>query len=504
MSITSIHSSPAPITSSHSSHNASALFDAVKSRNRHLTTLLLKEGADPNKEIRGVDGSIRTPFHAAVEEGDLDLAELLLIAGANPNAEIQVGSSGGGNIRTTILYTAICQGDLKMVELLLRAGASPNQVGYKSQPKNSSDVDAFFTPLHRAINNGLMRKNSEKIVDLLLRYGADVNQQSRMSKNEYFTPLTAAMNWRQQIRCIRLLLLAGADPFKSVINSYKNHFSPMELAIESNDLSLMGLLFAGAKKIASKIDIHKVVQKLIETSNASMQKRIPLHFNKSLMTRYEETIMITTIPHDKMNIKTLWTNPSFHEKVKECVDASYAAANPFITSIAGYLDKGVRDKKPQVLHIVPQNESIEKGHFNSTSKNIILRVLDAGEISADTLFSVYVHEHYHAMLDASSLHFTVRFKVRARGAANIDFRALKARNWPCDSLIKEHLYQAKKYPDDKCVEEYVVRVPQMIVELQQKHKCTWQEAAAMVEKALPNLYKIVKEEVLPRLNEAFK
>jgi hypothetical protein len=326
---------------------------------------------------------------------------------------------------------------------------------------------------------------------------------SIIERDRYTSVLsTTVIQPEPSMSSIRSLLLEGADPFKPMDRGK----SAMDIAIEKYDLSLIALLLAGART-TSKIHI----QKLIEASGSYAPKTVSLHSNKEGFTAFDETI---TIPHDKVTIKTRFVSSQFRKIAQECVDRIYTDTNPFVQPISGYLDKTVRETHPQVLRFVPQKNEAELGYFNPKTKDIILGVVQDdninasiknGKISTDAFYSTYVHENYHAMLDATVLSDNEGFNDRINFAAERDSRDLNKQHWNCDTLFRDHLTAVEyAYPESQQAGEYIVRVPEIIVQLQQKHKCTWQEAAAQVKKAIPRLYKLVEEEVLPQFKAKFK
>ncbi len=116
---------------------------------------------------------------------DYEEIERRLEAGANPNARNHEGR--------TLLWRAALRGDERLVEILLKYGADPAR-GLR--------VKDGETPMHIAADRG-----HDKIVRVFLDHGVDVNIQSRAGR----TPLhMAAMMKREST--VALLLQNGADP----------------------------------------------------------------------------------------------------------------------------------------------------------------------------------------------------------------------------------------------------------------------------------------------------
>ena len=128
-------------------------------------------------------------LHEAYQRGDLQAVKDLL--GNPPDFPNCPGPLAVGRI---VLEYAIYQSPLPFVRALLELGANPNY-----------GESAGFPSLHAALSTN--REDRYDIVELLLQFGADVQQRG---VNDY-TPLhyAAAQN---DLRMIQLLLSHGADP----------------------------------------------------------------------------------------------------------------------------------------------------------------------------------------------------------------------------------------------------------------------------------------------------
>jgi ankyrin repeat protein len=128
-------------------------------------------------------------LHEAYKRGDLQAVKDLL--GNPPDFPNCPGPQSVGKI---VLEYAIYHGSLAFVRALLELGANPNY-----------DTNDGFPSLLAALSNN--RAERADIVELLLQFGADVQQRG---VNDY-TPLhyAAAQN---DLRMIELLLSRGADP----------------------------------------------------------------------------------------------------------------------------------------------------------------------------------------------------------------------------------------------------------------------------------------------------
>jgi ankyrin repeat protein len=165
-----------------------------------------------------------TPLFFAVREGRLDAVHLLLKAGANVNEAMRPARpSGRAPARgTTPLVLAVENGHFQLAAALLDAGADPN------------DQRSGFTPLHTLtwvrkpnrgddesgdpapIGSGNM--SSLRLVDVLVKHGADVNARLRRGASGRgvlnrtgATPFLLAAQ-TDDVPLMRALLKHGADP----------------------------------------------------------------------------------------------------------------------------------------------------------------------------------------------------------------------------------------------------------------------------------------------------
>ncbi|KAK4442332.1 ankyrin repeat-containing domain protein [Podospora aff. communis PSN243] len=148
----------------------------------HLARLLLERGADPH----WCDPQNGTALNPAIWNRDEDMVRLILARGVDVN---RVSSHGERSLICAI--NAHRQGD-KIVELLLEHGADVNLQG----------EEKLETPLFTAIE-----RSKYDLVRLLLDYGARLHA----SSNNYSSALHCAVS-REDLDVFRLLLQRGADP----------------------------------------------------------------------------------------------------------------------------------------------------------------------------------------------------------------------------------------------------------------------------------------------------
>lgn len=163
----------------------------------------------------------------AARKSDIDIVRQLLNEGADVNA------TGEGYTFTTdftrmnsALHLAATNADEDIVRLLLENGASVN-------------LWALGTPLHRAI-----KSNAQKIVNLLLDYGADLEIHDA---EDNMCPLAIAAK-RGQVDLVRLLLQRGAN----VHALSGNGFSALHYAAESDHVDVAQLLIDNGADVNSR------------------------------------------------------------------------------------------------------------------------------------------------------------------------------------------------------------------------------------------------------------
>ena len=195
----------------------------------YVAQLLLKNGSNPN-QTRAFDGWF--PLLWASHEGELKMVQILLKRGANVN---QATKSN----KVTALFSALQNGHVDVAETLLSESANPNAI-------RKSDG---ATPLVLAITHITSGANA-KMVALLLKHGAKVNQRGRLteataeaekrSEGVVHTTGTSAMMVairNGQLEIASLLLTAGANP--DVRDGESGH-TALSLALNENHIDIAG------------------------------------------------------------------------------------------------------------------------------------------------------------------------------------------------------------------------------------------------------------------------
>ena len=143
------------------------LIQAIENNNPNQLKLLLDLGHDPNVDVF-VDGEVKNPLWVAYEKDDMECAEILISAGAYPNA---------------ILENAVNSFNYEWCYFILENGADPNGIinDYTDEFHNPYRQDLSETPLHY-----LSKKNKKELVELFLRYGADIDREIYKGKTPIF------------------------------------------------------------------------------------------------------------------------------------------------------------------------------------------------------------------------------------------------------------------------------------------------------------------------------
>ncbi len=165
------------------------LLEAVTERDAAAVRHLLADGADPN--TIGSDGS--SLLALAAQDDQLEIVKHLLDAGANVNGTLQVGSGSSPGIDQPALVEAALLNHADIVELLIAYGADVNE----------TDANYGRTALF-----GAARYNHHEILRILLANGADP-EISATDIDEYTALHLAALSGSTE--AVQALLEGGAD-----------------------------------------------------------------------------------------------------------------------------------------------------------------------------------------------------------------------------------------------------------------------------------------------------
>lgn len=176
----------------------------------NIINLLLKHGANVNQKDNY--GSTALMFAAAAPSKDSDekVLKILLENGSNID---DANNSGVTALLSTIMNAHYGNMQDKM-EFLLNNGANINLISFDKESGYG------WTPLVLAIRF-LGKKTTEEIIELLLKYGADVNIKSSSNKS----PLYFAAK-KENKKIVKLILDYGAD-IKTIYKDKKLYNSPI-------------------------------------------------------------------------------------------------------------------------------------------------------------------------------------------------------------------------------------------------------------------------------------
>lgn len=185
--------------------------------------LLLNHGANPNQLVTDLRGHSQPLLTYAVHYGPgPQVIESLLKAGANPNAKDNIGFPA--------LHVAVTRGNTQKIQLLLEYGA---------------DIESRNTLDHTALTTALLAPtvgNKTKIVETLLNFGANPNEQSPLIsalstsiESTTVHPAVRTNSINEKNKRILLLLQAGADPNLKFKNESPLEYAERKLANASEE-----------------------------------------------------------------------------------------------------------------------------------------------------------------------------------------------------------------------------------------------------------------------------
>jgi ankyrin repeat protein len=223
-------------------------------RNKEIVNLLMTEGAEKGREkepklppvsqdqllqdlkklvsnggnIDTSDGFGRTSLHKASRHGFKDVVNFLITNGANPNAIDKLGF--------TPLQYAVMHSQLEIAKILIDHGANVNA---KTNKRG-------YTALHFAV---LRKEKNQKLVELLIESGADVNIASASDQAHGWTPLHMSVAVGN-IPWTKLFLAKGAD-----VNARdKSGATPLHEAARRGHKEIVVLLIEKDAEINAKDD----------------------------------------------------------------------------------------------------------------------------------------------------------------------------------------------------------------------------------------------------------
>ena len=186
--------------------------------------------------MRWIDLAPTTPMLTACGRANYETVKLLIENGASVN---YVKGSGSSPLSHVLLNSHFSEA-LDVAELLLENGADPN---FKYFPDGGDDADSIFYYHCRqmiALNDDSFERDTKsyKIIELLLKYGADPNEKCAYDKGNTVLMLIAQKEG-VNLDLFELLLSYGTDI------SIKNDDgkTAYNLAVESGNTAYLEMLF---------------------------------------------------------------------------------------------------------------------------------------------------------------------------------------------------------------------------------------------------------------------
>ncbi|XP_070235693.1 ankyrin repeat and SOCS box protein 3 isoform X3 [Bos mutus] len=266
----------ANVNGSHSMCGWNALHQASFQGNAEIIKLLLKKGA--NKECQDDFGI--TPLFVAAQYGKLESLSILISSVMNSKLERYIGADVNCQAldKATPLFIAAQEGHTECVELLLSSGADPDLY---------CNEDNWQLPIHAAAQMGHTNCDFFGIVNILLKYGAQLNElhlayclkYERFSVFRYFlkkccpsTPwdhisefinhaIKAQTKYKEWLPS---LLLAGFDPLNLLCSSWIDSVS--------DDILIFTLEFTNWRRLPPAVE--KMLSARASNSSWALQQHI--------------------------------------------------------------------------------------------------------------------------------------------------------------------------------------------------------------------------------------
>ncbi|KAL7302104.1 hypothetical protein TKK_0005332 [Trichogramma kaykai] len=223
---------------------------AVENGNLKIAESLLRHGADPSL-ARRLDG--RTPLHIVCETLDFEqlLRFLKICPGQVVLEQIRAWDKPPSN---TPLHLAAERADARSVELLLRLGADPN----------AASETGGETPLHRLgcrVDSTAEMSKWKATVLTLLRYGADPN----LADGGGRLPLH------------RICEALGCDALREFLEACDETRQPIELAIDARDNAGQSPLHSAARWADDARMIELLLRRGADAKARDSDDSTPLH-----------------------------------------------------------------------------------------------------------------------------------------------------------------------------------------------------------------------------------
>ena len=161
--------------------------------------------------LRQLERDGATPLHIAAYCDRVEEIEKLIAEGASTDAKDLRGA--------TVLYSAAEKGNVRAIECLLEHGARIDESGGGNSPLEGAvlygRVQATELLLKRGAQMGdnllnlAARLGHEGVMEVLIRFGADINRVSKSFAGDE-SPLLCATR-RRHIGCVQLLIRSGVD-----------------------------------------------------------------------------------------------------------------------------------------------------------------------------------------------------------------------------------------------------------------------------------------------------
>jgi ankyrin repeat protein len=205
-----------PIQESTYSTDSSLLCQACRSGQMDVVRLLVENHGNLKPLSNYSNDYSNSPLAIAVNHNHYEIAEFLLKNGADPNCEIRTDTI----FYRSALAEALFDKNRKMAALLRKYGANVNSdlhnIGYFSPEQveiilkeGVKNVSLGFFRLPSPYEVGLIEV--EKIIKLLKKYGGDINEILDSREEGIHTPLTYVVEKGYDVRVAELLIKHGAN-----------------------------------------------------------------------------------------------------------------------------------------------------------------------------------------------------------------------------------------------------------------------------------------------------